>query len=141
MLAYYSKNCKGGSIVIDVPAFVMSCSLVRPGALLSTRRIPAAPPHSQKTPVSPGAGHGQGPLPRDREDSIGTSSTDFRGNKATLSQNSITRRCAPFRCFRPVFSVRGSWCGSKRDPRFLFAVGKGALMQQSGFLDRICKTW
>ncbi len=40
MLAYYSKNCKGGSIVIDVPAFVMSCSLVRPGALLSTRRIP-----------------------------------------------------------------------------------------------------
>ena len=35
--------------------------------MLSTRRIPAAPPHSQKTPVSPGAGHGQGPLPRDRE--------------------------------------------------------------------------
>ena len=67
MLAYYSKNCKGGSIVIDVPAFVMSCSLVRPGALLSTRRIPAARPRSQRTLVSPGAGHGQGPLPRDRE--------------------------------------------------------------------------
>lgn len=66
MLAYYSKNCKGGSIVIDVPAFVMSCSLVRPGALLSTRRIPAAPPHSQKTPVSPGAGCGPEPLPHGR---------------------------------------------------------------------------
>ena len=45
----------------------MSCSLVRPGALLSTRRIPAARPRSQRTLVSPGAGRGQGPLPRDRE--------------------------------------------------------------------------
>ena len=112
MLAYYSKNCKGGSIVIDVPAFVMSCSLVRPGALLSTRRIPAAPPHSQKTPVSPGAGHGQGPLPRDREDSIGMPFARFQRTLAVLPQGSITRRCAPFRCFRPVFSVRGSRRGS-----------------------------
>ena len=113
MLAYYSKNCKGGSIVIDVPAFVMSCSLVRPGALLSTRRIPAAPPHSQKTPVSPGAGHGQGPLPRDREDSIGMPFARFQRTLAVLPQGSITRRCAPFRCFRLVFSARGSWCGSQ----------------------------
>ena len=117
MLAYYSKNCKGGSIVIDVPAFVMSCSLVRPGALLSTRRIPAAPPHSQKTPVSPGAGHGQGPLPRDREDSIGMPFARFQRTLAVLPQGSITRRCAPFRCFRPVFSVRGSDCGSTGDFR------------------------
>ena len=117
MLAYYSKNCKGGSIVIDVPAFVMSCSLVRPGALLSTRRIPAAPPHSQKTPVSPGAGHGQGPLPRDREDSIGMPFARFQRTLAVLPQGSITRRCAPFRCFRLVFSARGSWCGSAGDFR------------------------
>ena len=108
MLAYYSKNCKGGSIVIDVPAFVMSCSLVRPGALLSTRRIPAAPPHSQKTPVSPGAGHGQGPLPRDREDSIGMPSAEFWENKAGLPHDFLTRRYAFLRCFRPDFSVRGS---------------------------------
>ena len=117
MLAYYSKNCKGGSIVIDVPAFVMSCSLVRPGALLSTRRIPAAPPHSQKTPVSPGAGHGQGPLPRDREDSIGMPFARFQRALAVLPQGSITRRCAPFRCFRPVFSARGSRRGSTGDFR------------------------
>ena len=113
MLAYYSKNCKGGSIVIDVPAFVMSCSLVRPGALLSTRRISAVPPHSQKPPVSPGAGHGQGPLPRDREDSIGMPFARFQRTLAVLPQGSITRRCAPFRCFRPVFSARGSRRGSK----------------------------
>ena len=117
MLAYYSKNCKGGSIVIDVPAFVMSCSLVRPGALLSTRRIPAAPPHSQKTPVSPGAGHGQGPLPRDREDSIGMPFARFQRTLAVLPQGSITRRCSPFRCFRLVFSVRGSRRGSTGDFR------------------------
>ena len=117
MLAYYSKNCKGGSIVIDVPAFVMSCSLVRPGALLSTRRISAVPPHSQKPPVSPGAGHGQGPLPRDREDSIGMPFARFQRTLAVLPQGSITRRCAPFRCFRPVFSVRGSRRGSTGDFR------------------------
>lgn len=119
----------------------MFFALVRPVALLSTRHIPAARPRSQRTLVSPGAGHGQGPLPRDREDSIGMPFARFQRALAVLPQGSITRRCAPFRCFRPVFSVRGSWCGSKRDPRFLFAVGKGALMQQSGFLDRICKTW
>ena len=112
MLAYYSKNCKGGSIVIDVPAFVMSCSLVRPGALLSTRRIPAAPPHSQKTPVSPGAGHGQGPLPRDREDSIGMPFARFQRTLAVLPQDFRARGYTLFRCFRPVFSTRGSGRGS-----------------------------
>ena len=46
------------------------------------------------------------------EDSIGMSSAGFRENKADLSQNSITRRYALFRCFRPVFSTRGSGRGS-----------------------------
>ena len=46
------------------------------------------------------------------EDSIGTPSAGFRENKADLSQNSITRRYALFRCFRPVFSTRGSGRGS-----------------------------
>ena len=41
-----------------------------------------------------------------------------------LPKNSITRRYALFRCFRPVFSARGSRRGSKRDPRFLFAAGR-----------------
>ena len=41
--------------------------LVRLAALLSTRRIPAARPRSQRTLEFPGVGHGQGPLPRDRE--------------------------------------------------------------------------
>ena len=45
----------------------MFFALVRPVALLSTRHIPAARPRSQRTLVSPGAGRGQGPLPRDRE--------------------------------------------------------------------------
>lgn len=31
--------------------------------------------------------------------------------------NSITRRYAFLRCFRPVFSARGSWCGSTGDFR------------------------
>ena len=35
--------------------------------VLSTRHIPAARPRSQRTLGFPGAGHGQGPLPRDRE--------------------------------------------------------------------------
>ena len=48
----------------------------------------------------------------DDEDSIGTPSAGFRENKADLSQNSITRRYALFRCFRPVFSTRGSGRGS-----------------------------
>ena len=41
-----------------------------------------------------------------------------------MPKNSITRRYAFLRCFRPIFSVRGSRRGSKRDPRFLFAPGK-----------------
>ena len=45
----------------------MPCPLVRLAALLSTRRTLAARPRSRKTPVSPGAGRGRGPLPRDRE--------------------------------------------------------------------------
>ena len=45
----------------------MTCSLVRPAALLSTQHIPAARLRSQRTPEFPGAGRGQGPLPRDRE--------------------------------------------------------------------------
>ena len=43
------------------------CLIFLFGLLLSTRHIPAARPRSQRTLVSPGAGHGQGPLPRDRE--------------------------------------------------------------------------
>ena len=113
MLAYYSKNCKGGSIVIDVPAFVMSCSLVRPGALLSTRRIPAAPPHSQKPPVSPGAGHGQGPLPRDREDSIGMPFARFQRTLAVLPQGSITRRALRSVVSAPFFLLVGHGVGRR----------------------------
>ena len=45
----------------------MTCSLVRPAALLSTQHIPAARLRSQRTPEFPGAGRGQGPIPRDRE--------------------------------------------------------------------------
>ena len=48
----------------------------------------------------------------------------FRGNKAGLPRDFLTRRYAFLRCFRPVFSVRGSQRGSKRDPRFLFAAGR-----------------
>ena len=58
------------------------------------------------------------------EDSIGMLFECFQENKADLSQNSITHRHSPFRCFCPVFSVRGSRRGSKRKPRFLFASGK-----------------
>ena len=58
------------------------------------------------------------------EDSIGTSSAGFRGNKAGLPRDFHTRRCSPFRCFLPVFSARGSRRGSKRDPRFLFTSDK-----------------
>ena len=36
----------------------------------------------------------------------------------------LSRRYAFLRCFRPVFSVRGSQRGSKRDPRFLFTSDK-----------------
>ena len=38
------------------------------------------------------------------EDSMGTSSADFRKNKAGLPRDFITHRYSPFRCFRPVFS-------------------------------------
>lgn len=51
---------QGGSIVADVPAFVMLCSLVRPAVSLSTQQIPAALSHSQKTPVSPEQDTGKG---------------------------------------------------------------------------------
>ena len=51
----------------DAPAFVMPYFLVRLAALLSTQHIPAARPRSQRTLVSPGAGHGEGLLLRDRE--------------------------------------------------------------------------
>lgn len=61
------KSIQGGSIVADVPAFVIPYSLVRPAALLSTRRILAVRPRSQRTLVSPGAGHGQWPLPCQRD--------------------------------------------------------------------------
>ena len=38
------------------------------------------------------------------EDSMGTSSADFRKNKAGLPRDFITHRYSPFRCFRPGFS-------------------------------------
>ena len=58
------------------------------------------------------------------EDSIGMPSAGFWENKAGLSRVFITRRYSPFHCFRPVFSVRGSRRGSKRDSRFLIAAGR-----------------
>ena len=45
-----------------------------------------------------------------------------------------TRRYALFHCFRPVFSVRGSRRGSKRDPRFLFTSDKALPYNKAGFL-------
>ena len=51
------------------------------------------------------------------KDWIGPSFMDFRENKAGLSQDFIPRRCALFRCFHPVFSVRGSRRGSTGDFR------------------------
>jgi len=51
-------------------------------------------------------------------------SAGFWENKAGLPQDFHTRRRSPFRCFHPVFSVRGSRRGSKHDPRFLFAAGR-----------------
>lgn len=38
------------------------------------------------------------------EDSMGTSSADFRKNKAGLPRDFITHRYSPFRCFRHGFS-------------------------------------
>ena len=40
-------------------------SAVHPAALFFTRRIPFSSPRSRKRLVSPGAGHGPGPLPCD----------------------------------------------------------------------------
>lgn len=40
------------------PPCVMPVSVVQPPAVSSTRQTPVALPHSRKTPVSPGAGHG-----------------------------------------------------------------------------------
>ena len=68
------------------------------------------------------------------EDSIGRPSAEFRKNKAGLTRNFLTRRCALLHCFRPVFSVRGSRRGSKRDPRFLIAPGKVLSCSKAGFL-------
>ena len=53
--------------VISVPYVLLSIVPAWPAASLSTRHIPAARPRSQRTLVSPGAGHGQGLLLRDRE--------------------------------------------------------------------------
>ena len=58
------------------------------------------------------------------EDSIGPPSAGFGENKVGLPRDFLTRRYSPFRRFRPVFSVRGSRRGSKRDPRFLSAAGR-----------------
>jgi len=51
-----------------------------------------------------------------------------------LPQDFHTRGYALFHCFRPVFSVRGSGRGSKRDPRFLFAPDKAISYDKAGFL-------
>ena len=51
----------------DIPSLVMPCSLVRPAALLSTRRTLAAHPRPQRTFEFLGAERRQEPLPRDRE--------------------------------------------------------------------------
>ena len=61
-------------------------------------------------------------------------SAEFWENKAGLSRDFLTRRYAFLRCFRPIFSARGSWCGSKRDSRFLFASGKALSYGKAGFL-------
>ena len=44
------------------PPFVSPVSLCPFPAALSTRQTPAVLPRSRKTPVSPGAGHGPGPI-------------------------------------------------------------------------------
>ena len=53
--------------------------------------------------------------------------------------NSITRRYAFLRCFRPIFSVRGSRRGSKRKPRFQFASDKALSYNKAGFLTEYAK--
>lgn len=58
----------------------------------------------------------------------------FRENKAGLPRDFLTRRCALFHCFHPVFSARGSGRGSKRDPRFLFTSDKALPYNKAGFL-------
>ena len=61
-------------------------------------------------------------------------SAEFWENKAGLPHDFLTRRYALFHCFHPIFSARGSECGSKRDPRFLFAAGKALSCSKAGFL-------
>ena len=61
-------------------------------------------------------------------------SAGFGENKAGLTQDFLTRRCALFRRFRPVFSARGSGRGSKRDPRFLIASDKALPYNKAVFL-------
>ena len=51
-----------------------------------------------------------------------------------LPRDFLTRRYAFLRCFRPIFSVRGSGRGSKRDPRFLFTSDKELLYNKVTFL-------
>ena len=58
---------KCGNIITDVPALLfMPVSVIHSPTMLSTRRIPAVLPHSRKTPVFPGAGHGPGVPLHDR---------------------------------------------------------------------------
>ena len=61
-------------------------------------------------------------------------SAEFWENKAGLPHDFLTRRYAFLRCFRPIFSVRGSRRGSKHDPRFLFAAGKALSCSKAVFL-------
>ncbi len=96
--------------------------------------------HERKSPESSDSGDfwwrllDSNQWPHACEDSIGRPSTGFWENKAGLPRDFLTRRYAFLRCFRPVFSVRGSWCGSKRDPRFLIAPGKVLSCSKAGFL-------
>ena len=58
----------------------------------------------------------------------------FRGNKAGLLRDFHPRGYALFHCFHPIFSARGSRCGSKCDPRFQFASDKALPYRKAGFL-------
>ena len=86
--------------------------------------------HERKSPESSDSGDfwwrllDSNQWPHACEDSIGTPCTLFQKTLAGLPRDFLTRRCSPFHCFRPGFSVRGSRRGSKRDPRFLFAAGR-----------------
>ena len=87
---------------------------------------PAAGNRKSLADSCPGAGCGSAPVcggpckrccPPLAEDSIGMPFARFQRTLAVLPQGSITRRCSPFRCFRLVFSVRGSRRGSTGDFR------------------------